>query len=243
MSSTRALSHNRVMTDWRGGVDGWWAEVLHLPVGAVRGGGVFGLDHVDHAGVVAIPSRGPLVYGPPATLPALSAAARLQTAALLQGRHLASLLGPRAGRVLGPAWYGYATAGMLVPVHSPAVRALGEQDLPGLARLHEQTPAAEREESGTTGLPAFGYLDGPDLLAVACLGSWHQMPTIGVLTHPGARNRGLATMVVTAAAAHGLTWRPVVQYRAWHRNTASIAVATRCGFRHYCDGLVIELDP
>jgi GNAT superfamily N-acetyltransferase len=229
------------MTDWRGRVDGWWAEVLRLPVGAVRGGGVFALDHVDHAGVVAGRGRGPLVYGPPATLPALSAAARLEPGALLQGRQLAGLLGSRAGRVLGPAWYGYVTAETLAPVRSLAVRALGEQDLPGLARLHEQTPAAEREESGTTGLPAFGYLDGPDLLAVACLGRWHEMPTIGVLTHPRARSRGLAAMVVTAAAAEGLAWHPVVQYRAWHRNTASIAVATRCGFSHYCDGLVIEL--
>ena len=231
------------MTDWRGGVDGWWAEVLHLPVDAVHSGGVFALDHVDHAGVVVGPAGGPLIYGPPATLPVLYAAARLETGALLQGRHLANLLGSRAGRVLGPAWYGYVTAELLASVHSPAVRALGDQDLPGLARLREQTPAAERDESGTTGLPAFGYLDGPDLLAVACLGSWHAMPTVGVLTHPGARRRGLATMVVTAAAAQGLTWRPVVQYRAWHRNTASIAVATRCGFSHYCDGLVIDLGP
>ena len=86
-------------------------------------------------------------------------------------------------------------------MRSPAVRALGERDLPRLAALHGQTPVAEREESGTTGLPAFGYLHEPDLLAVACLGSWHEMPTIGVLTHPGARGRGLAAMVTTAAAA------------------------------------------
>jgi GNAT superfamily N-acetyltransferase len=215
--------------------------VLRLPVDAVRGGGVFALDHVDHAGVVVGPGDGPLLYGPPAILPALHAAARLGTGDLLRGQCLAGLLGPRAGRVLGPAWYGYVTAGTLAPVDCPAVRALGERDLPRLARLHDQTPVAERDESGTTGLPAFGYLHGPDLLAVACLGSWHEMPTIGVLTHPGARGRGLAAMVATAAAAEGLTWRPVVQYRAWHRNTASIAVATRCGFTRYCDGLVIDL--
>jgi hypothetical protein len=66
------------------------------------------------------------------------------------------------------------------------------------------------------------------------------MPSIGVLTHPGARRKGLAVLVVTAAAREGLRRRSVVQYRAWRTNTASISVAGRSGFAHYCDALVIE---
>lgn len=233
------------MPDWRDAVDNWWAEVLRLPTDAMRTGGIFALDHADHAGVVAVSrAAAPVVYGPADVLPTLhAAAARLGADDLIQGRHLAAMLAPRAGRVLGPAWYGYATADTLAPAGSPSVRALGEHDLPRLARLHEQTPPAQRDESGTTGLPAFGYLDGPDLLAVACLGTWHEMPTIGVLTHPEARGRGLARMVVAAAAREGLSRRAVVQYRAWRRNVASIAVATRCGFTYYGDGLVIDLNP
>lgn len=122
------------------------------------------------------------------------------------------------------------------------MRTLSRADLPRLARLHEQTPPAERDEGGTTGLPAFGYFEGDDLLAVACLGVWHQMPTLGVLTHPGRRGQGLAGAVVAAAAQAGLDCRAVVQYRAWRANTASIAVARRTGFEHYCDGLVVDLD-
>ena len=161
----------------------------------------------------------------------------------LEADHLAGLLGPRASRVLGPAWYGYATADGLRAPHSTTVRPLAAADLPLLARLHEQTPPAEREESGTSGLPAFGYLEDGDLLAVACLGTWQEMPTIGVLTHPRARRRGLAHAVVTAAAREGLTRRPIVQYRAWRANTASLAVAAKTGFIHYGDGLVIHLSP
>lgn len=123
-----------------------------------------------------------------------------------------------------------------------AVGRLREADLPLLAALHERTPPAEREESGTTGLPAFGFVENRELLAVACLGMWHGMPTIGVLTDPRARGRGLAGMVVTAAAREGLNRRAVVKYRARRRNTASIAVAVRCGFTHYCDGAVIHLN-
>lgn len=159
----------------------------------------------------------------------------------LDAGHLAALLGPRAGRVLGPAWYGYTTAGRLRVMPDPRVRPLTGADLPLLARLHDQTPPEEREESGTTGLPAFGYIEDDVLLSVACLGMWREMPTIGVLTHPSARRRGLAQVVVAAAALEGLTRRPVVQYRAWRANTASVATAIKAGFTHYCDGLVIDL--
>jgi GNAT superfamily N-acetyltransferase len=134
------------------------------------------------------------------------------------------------------------TAGTLVAARSQAVRPLREADLPLLARLHEQVSRAERDESGTTGLPAYGYFDDGTLLAVACLGAWHQMPTIRVLTLPQARGQGLAGMVVAAAAREGLSHRAVVQYRAWRANTTSISVAARSGFTRYCEGLVIELD-
>jgi len=232
--------------DWRAEVDDWWAGLLRLPAAAVRAGGVFPLGHVDHAGVVAVEGAcAPIVYGPPGVLPALHAAVRAGGGELAGGRagELAAALGSRAGEVRGPAWYGYATTESLGPSPGPAVRELDERELPLLARLHEQTQPAEREESGTTGLPAYGYVDDGELLAVACLGMWEGMPTIGVLTDRRARGRGLAGLVVTAAARAGLDRRAVVQYRARRRNTASIAVAIRCGFSYYGDGVVIDLVP
>jgi GNAT superfamily N-acetyltransferase len=229
--------------DWRADVDHWWAGVLRVPAAAARTGGVFALGHVSHVGVVAVEgAAAPIVYGPAQVLPALHQAMRASHGDLAEGHHLAAALGPLASRVQGPAWYGYATAQTLGPAASQA-RPLREPDLPLLAALHERTSPAERDESGTTGLPAYGYLDDGELQAVACLGMWHGMPTIGVLTDPRARGRGLASLVVTAAAREGLSRRPVIQYRAWRRNTASIAVAVRCGFTHYCDGLVIDLGP
>jgi hypothetical protein len=232
------------VADWRGEADRWWAGVLRVPQTAIRAGGVFAASHLDHVGVLAVDGAAtPLVYGPADAVPLLrAAAARAGRAALLQGDHLAAALGARAGQLRGPAWYGYATAGTLAPAGSPAVRELSEADLPLLARLHEQVTVAERDESGTTGLPAFGYVDDGALLAVACLGEWQQMPTIGVLTHPRARGRGLAGLVVAAAAREGLRRRAVVQYRARHLNTASISAALRTGFRHYGDALVVRLE-
>jgi hypothetical protein len=72
---------------------------------------------------------------------------------------------------------------------------------------------------------------------------WQEMPTIGVLTYARARRRGLAHAVVVAAAREGLNRRPVVQYPARQANTASLAVAARTGFIHYCDRVVIHLSP
>lgn len=233
------------MAGWRGEADRWWAQVLGVLAAAMHTGGVFPASHFDHAGIVAVAgAAAPLVYGPLGTRAALRRMLEdAGRAGALDGGHLAALLGPRAGRVLGPAWYGYATAVTLPALHHPRVRPLTRADLPLLARLHEQTPRAERDESGTDGLPAFGYLEDDALLSVACLGMWREMPTIGVLTHPQARHRGLAPAVVSAAARAGLTRRPVVQYRARRANTASIAVAERAGFTHYCDGLIIDLIP
>src|SRR5215472_6716898 len=238
------MRHKASVQDWLAEVDKWWADLLHLPAAAVRAGGVFALSQVDHVGVVAVDgASAPIVYGPPDVLPALLEATRAGGRDLIDGRGVAAALGSRAGDVRGPAWYGYATTETLAPSPGRSVRALDERDLPTLVRLHERTPPAEREESGTTGLPAYGYIDDGELLAVACLGMWEEMPTIGVLTDPRARGRGLAGLVVTAAAREGLCRRAVVQYRAWRRNTASIAVAIRCGFSYYGDGVVIDLAP
>ena len=245
-----------MMTDWQSEVGAWWSERLGLPPPALRAGGIYLVPGSDHVGVMAVTGAArPLGYGPARALPALrrviSDSPGLRGAdddlqppgplAALAAR-VSAALGASAGAVIGPAWYGYCTAASLVPQPSPAVRALSPADLPLLARLHDQTPAAQRDESGTTGLPAFGYFDQDGLLAVACLGVWHEMPTLGVLTHPRHRGQGLARGVVAAAARAGLSRRAVVQYRAWRVNAASIAVARRTGFAHYCDGVVIDLD-
>jgi GNAT superfamily N-acetyltransferase len=245
-----------MMTDWQSEVGAWWARRLGLPPAALGSGGVYVVPGSDHVGLMAMAGAArPLGYGPARTLPALrrvisgspdplGADDDLQPAgplAALAARASAAL-GARPGAVIGPAWYGYCTAASLIPEPSPAVRALSPADLPLLARLHDQTPVPERDESGTTGLPAFGYFGQHALLAVACLGVWHDMPTLGVLTHPRHRGQGLAPAVVAAAAQAGLDRRAVVQYRAWRANAASIAVARRTGFGHYCDGVVIDLD-
>src|SRR5215475_8126291 len=151
--------------DWRAEVDQWWAEVLHVPVAALRSGGLFTLDHVDHVGILAVDrSDAQIIYGPGWALPASTAILRAGPVDLSEGQHLAATLGPRARRFLGPAWYGYVTEQTLGPLPGSEVRQLGESDLPLLARLRDRAPPAEREESGTTDLPAYGYLSEGELL-------------------------------------------------------------------------------
>ena len=242
------------MTDWRTEVDTWWAARLRLPPAALRRGGIWVMPGSGHIGVMAVAGAGrPLGYGPARALPLLrqvmsavpagplAEGGRFPGGPLAAATRAAAALGNGPGAAIGPAWHGYVTEASLTRDRSPAVRPLSPADLPLLTRLREQTPPAERDEGGATGLPAYGYLDRGALLAVACLGLWHEMPTLGVLTHPAHRGRGLARAVVAAAAEAGLDRRAVVQYRAWRANPASIAVARHTGFAHYCDGLVIEL--
>jgi hypothetical protein len=226
------------VVDWRAQVDRWWAGVLRLPVGAVESGGRFALDHVDHVGVLEVPGRPPLLYAPPDLAAALDDVPCGRDGAVVAAT--VDALADRVVRVLGPTWYGYATANSLADA-GDAVRALTEADLEALAELHRQTAPEQVDESGTDELPAFGVFDDDRLLAVACLKAWHEMPTIGVLTHQAHRSRGLARQVVVAAARAGLAQRPQVQYRAWHENRASIAVGHACGFAHYGDVCVIDL--
>jgi hypothetical protein len=193
-----------MMTDWQSEAGAWWAERLGLPRAALGSGGIYVVPGSGHVGLMAVTGADrPLGYGPARALPVLRRAVpgspgRLRDeegslpGGLLEAMagRVSAALGTAAGPVIGPAWYGYTTAASLTAERSPAVRALSPADLPTLARLHQQTPAAERDESGTTGLPAFGYFRRDALLAVACLGVWHEMPTLGVLTHP--RHRGQA---------------------------------------------------
>lgn len=124
-SSQDAIQH------WRADVDRRWAEVLRMAGAAVRSGGVFALDHVDHVGVIAVEGATALiVYGPPQALPALNAAVQGEDGDASDAHRLAAVLGPRTRRVLGPAWYGYARAQTLGPLQGQAVRPLGELDLP-----------------------------------------------------------------------------------------------------------------
>src|SRR5215469_10976491 len=122
------MRHKALVQDWRAEVDGWWADVLHVPAAAVRAGGVFALDHVDHVGVVAVDgAAAPVAYGPTRVLPAVQATARVGRGDLVDGADLAAALAPLVSRVLGPAWYGYATAQTLGPPAGEAVRPLRER--------------------------------------------------------------------------------------------------------------------
>lgn len=226
--------------DWRDRVARWWArDVLDIPAEAIRSGGQFATDTIDYVGVLAGVGPRPLIYAP------TSVASALHNLPLGNAtdtvRAALDALADHAPVLQGPTWYGYATADSLL--HKTTARPLTVDDLTRLDELHRQTPGDEVDESGTDGLPAFGVFAGDKLLAVACLKIWHQMPTIGVLTRPSERGRGLACDAVSAALHAGLEQRSEVQYRAFHQNRASVAVARACGFMHFGDNYLIHISP
>lgn len=52
---------------------------------------------------------------------------------------------------------------------------------------------------------------------------------------------GVHAFGTAVVVGQGLTQRALVQYRAWHLNTASLSLAACAGFIHYCNALVIRL--
>lgn len=100
------------------------------------------------------------MYGPVSSVPVPRSLQKPAAGAGgLDTSHLDAVPGLRAGRILGPAWTGNATASGLSPMCRPAVRRLAAADLGLLARLHAAAPPAEVAESGTDeDLPSVGTL-------------------------------------------------------------------------------------
>lgn len=221
-------------------LDEWWCTWLGATAEQLHTGGVVVAEHVDHVGIFEkAPARGALVYGPARWLGPFGKEppANLELALDRAREHL----GDRVTQVLGPAWYGYADRASLADREDGFVHGLGSQDPELAERLRLEVDACEWAEAGMDSGADVGVVVDKELLSVANLGQWRGMPSIGFLTHPAHRGRGLARQVVRAAAHRALADASHVQYRAWERNAASIAVAEHVGFAFYARAVVVDV--
>jgi len=122
------------------------------------------------------------------------------------------------------------------------VRGLTAADDEAVAALCNKVGPDEWNEAGMSTGADFGHFQDQQLLAAANLGEWRGVPTLGVLTHPDWRGRGLGSAVVRLAARHALQRSDLIQYRARVSNAASIALAHGSGFLHYGTAVVVDVD-
>ena len=194
-----------------------------------------------------------VVFRPPACVVAVPgdwyelAAGRLgrrPAAAVFDVPLLREVFGPAAGRVIGPAWLGYADAGDFTPAPTMGTRPLTDRDLPALRRLAGACGPTAWEHSGIRpgGSPVFGCHAGDELAAAGMLAPWGpRLLHVGIVTHPAYRGRGYGKAVVSAMTAHGLDAGGVVQYRTLEANPASVGIARALGFRRFARTLAVRL--
>jgi GNAT superfamily N-acetyltransferase len=116
-----------------------------------------------------------------------------------------------------------------------SLRKLSGEDVSAMASLHEACSAEEVAEGyvEVTHQIAFGCFDGEQLIAASSGYERNGFLDIGVLTHPGFRQKGLGKAVVGALCAWAFEKHVIPQYRHDALNLNSQHVAQSLHFKPY----------
>ena len=181
----------------------------------------------------------PLVSMPAAILPRLSEQAASWSRSTLEnptalGQQLASVID---GKIIGPAFIGYATEDCLRSDAAKTARQLDERDRDAVEKLCTKCSAEEWEHGGSEfgKDPAFGAFDvDGSLVAMARFEIWHgKIAHMSLVTDRDRRARGHGAAAVALAARHALNSGLLPQYRTLKSNSASIRLAEKLGFEEY----------
>jgi GNAT superfamily N-acetyltransferase len=151
------------------------------------------------------------------------------------------LLGARVTGVLGPSVHAYADDTTVLPPVDVRVREVSRA---GVESLAAQVPPDQWTEAGFAAdvLRIFALVQTDRVLAAANLSDFDGMPAdIGMVTHPGARGRGLGSAVAAAATRSAIEEHGIARWRALEANLPSRAIARRLGFTDYGSNLVVRL--
>jgi GNAT superfamily N-acetyltransferase len=247
----RALpGENRVMADGelQAAAAAAWAEALGCdlrllgePGAHMVPGGAWlrGRNAVYMAGVRAAV----LVYCPGRLRPRAAAVlASTPPGHLFTPGACARIAGVGEAQILGPSWHGFTDAGHFTPAVPGAGRRLDHGD-PLLAGLREACGEAEWAEGGFADPDGVLYgIEEDGLAAAGNLTLFRGYPAdVGLLTHPAARGRGLATKIAVQMIRDALPAAGIIRYRALATNSPSLAIARSLGFAGYGQNLIARL--
>jgi RimJ/RimL family protein N-acetyltransferase len=224
-----------------------WSRQLQVPVSLLAEPGLHVVPREDARGVVVLElGRVVVVTAPP---PMTERLGELGAGRLADIDAVVTATGDPSARPIGVATLSYADRDTLAvpdpatlpgPVTPP--RPAGAADV---AALLAATAPDEGDESGVVDMPTSWLLPFPDGSPAAAAGyaSWHdRIAQIGVLVHPAARGRGLASRVAAVAAGAALDAGLVPQWRCREGNAPSSRVAQRLGFLPVGRQLAVALD-
>jgi GNAT superfamily N-acetyltransferase len=156
---------------------------------------------------------------------------------------LAALAGVTGPRVHGPSWHGFTDAAHFRPAVPAAGRRLDRAD-PLLAGLRAACGDGEWAEGGFAHPDGvvYGIEERGGLVAAGNLTPFRGHPAdAGLLTHPEARGRGLATRIAVRMITDALPAAGLVRYRALASNAPSLAIARSLGFAGCGQNLMARL--
>jgi GNAT superfamily N-acetyltransferase len=175
------------------------------------------------------------------------ACASWPSAAVFDRAFVRSLYGDDVAAVHGPFWLGYATTESFRQVDGRGSRRLeGSDDDAALAGLRARVPDEHALDAGL-GVPAqraYGcFVDG-ELVCAGTLTPFRGLAAnIGVLTHPGHRNQGYGTAMVSTLTRAALAESSTAQFRALTENRPALRVARVLGYIEDGHTFEVELRP
>ena len=176
-----------------------------------------------------------------------------EIAHIINGYHLEEIFnsnfwferfGDLAGRIVGPAYVGYADDSDFHAYKSESVRLLGANDDSLIRNLAQACSKFEWEHSAIQfeRKPIFGCFVSDKLVAAASYAIWgKRIVHIGVVTHPEYRSLGYGKSVVSAISEYALGKGLIPQYRTLISNTRSVGIAGSLGFQKYAETFAVIL--
>jgi hypothetical protein len=155
----------------------------------------------------------------------------------------ATIAGVAEAEVLGPSWHGFTDAAHFTPAVPGAGRLLDRADrlLAGLRQACGEAAWAEGGFADPDGV-LYGIEQDGRLAAAGNLTPFRGYPAdVGLLTHPAARGRGLATRIAVRMIGDALPAAGIIRYRALVTNSPSLAIARSLGFTGYGQNLIARL--
>jgi len=230
-------------------IDTAWAAFFGLTAPAFLRPGIQVVAHhqlAGYRGVWLFRHHGSLCLSvPPDSVEELQIAVRECTVeSVFSEAGVRALLGPRIEQIVGPAYQGYVERPQFRAAPQPGARALAGPDQKALEQLADACAGEAWEHSGIAfdEPTIFGCFVADRLVAAARYRrEWDEAAGIGVVTHPAYRGRGYGRAVVSATTREALAAGFIVLYQTLLANTASVALATGLGYRHYATHLAVRL--
>jgi GNAT superfamily N-acetyltransferase len=148
-----------------------------------------------------------------------------------------------SGRIIGPAFIGYADAQTFAPKGEPVGRLLHDADDAAVSELRAACDPTEWKHGGPAeSATRIGIFQDDELHGLASFERWgERIAHISVITHPAFRGHGLGKAAVAEATGVALERNLVAQYRTLVSNAPSMAIASGLGFRRYASTLAIRV--